>query len=114
MPSLLPYLLLGAVGVVLFLLALPHIRRSNLVDEVKRFDHARALTTTWSERARDNSDTVTGPGAGPPPADAPTGGTPSAGTPTAGTPTAGTPTAGTPTAGASGAGASGGGKSGGN
>ena len=68
MPSLLPYLLLGAVAVVLFLLALPHIRRSNLVDEVKRFDHARALTTTWSERARGKSDAVAPPGTGSPPA----------------------------------------------
>ena len=64
MPSLLPYLLLGAVAVVLFLLALPHIRRTNLVDEVKRFDHARALTTTWSERARDKGDAVPPPAAG--------------------------------------------------
>lgn len=52
MPSLLSYLLLGAVAVVLLLLARPHVRRKNLVDEVKRFDHARDLTTSWSERAR--------------------------------------------------------------
>lgn len=56
MPSLLPYLLLGAVAVVLLLLARPHLRRKNLVDEVKRFDHARDLTTTWSERARPEAD----------------------------------------------------------
>ena len=52
MPSLLPYLLLAAVVVVLALLALPSLRRGNIVDEVKRFDHARALTTTWSQDPR--------------------------------------------------------------